>query len=155
MKRFRFSLQSVLAIREAKADQAEAALAERQRSCRALRERLTRLRDAEAEVLVELAAGQEDARPRPSTLPIHRAYLLGIREQIKALDAKLVAEQTEAVRLRQVLLERSKEQQVIEHLKKRKIKEFRGEMAREQQAEIDEAAGGRWAEQVCRRGSVS
>lgn len=148
MKRFQFSLQSVLAVRGAKVDQAEAALAERQRSCRALRERLARFREAEAKVLVELAAGQEDARSGPSTLPVRRAYLLGIREQIKALDVKLAAETAEVVSLRQVLLERSKEEQVIEHLKKRKIKAFRGEVAREQQTEIDEAAGGRWAAQA-------
>ncbi len=87
-------------------------------------------------------------------LPVRRAYLLGIVEQIKVLDVTLTAETAEVVRLRQILLECSKEEQVIEHLKKRKIKEFRIEMAREQQAEIDESAGGRWAEQTF-RGSIS
>lgn len=154
MKRFQFSLQSVLAIREAKLDQAEAAVAERQRICRALRERLMRLRDAEAEALAELAMGQGSALSGPSTLPVRRAYLLGIGEQIKALEVTLAAETAEAVRLRQVLLERSKEEQVIGHLKKRKIKAFRVEMAREEQAEIDAVAVGRWAAQVFRR-SVS
>lgn len=154
MKRFQFSLQSVLAIREAKVDQAEAAVAERQRICRALRERLMRLREAEAEALAELAMGQGSAQSGPSTLPVRRAYLLGIGEQIKALEVTLAAETAEAVRLRQVLLERSKEEQVIGHLKKRKIKAFRVEIAREEQAEIDEAAVGRWAAQVFRR-SVS
>jgi flagellar export protein FliJ len=154
MKRFRFSLQSVLAVREAKVDQAVAALAERQRSCRALRERMTRLRGAEAETLAELAMGQGSTESEPSMLPVRRSYLLGIVEQIKALEVTLTAETAEVVRLRQVLLECSKEEQVIEHLKKRKIKEFRIEMAREQQAEIDESAGGRWAEQTF-RGSIS
>ena len=154
MKRFRFSLQSVLAVREAKVDQAEAALAEQQRTCRALRERLTRLRGAEAEALAELAVGQGIAQPDPSHLPVRCAYLLGLGEQIKALEAKLTAEQAETVRLRQVLLERSREEQVIEHLKSRKIKIFRGEMAREQQIEIDEVAGGRKVPGAF-RGSVS
>ncbi|MDD5558318.1 flagellar export protein FliJ [Candidatus Methylomirabilis sp.] len=154
MKRFRFSLQSVLAVREAKVDQAEAELAERQRSCRALRERLAKLREAEAEALAELAVGQSNAQSGLSTLPVRRAYLLGIGERIKALEATLVTETAEAVRLRQVLLERSKEEQAIAHLKKRKMKAFHGEIAREQQAEIDEAAGGRWATHSV-RGSVS
>lgn len=154
MKRFRFSLQSVLAVREAKVDQAVAALAERQRICRALRERMMRLRGAEAETLAELAMGQGSTESEPSMLPVRRAYLLGIASQIKALEETLATETAEVVRLRQILLERSKEEQVIEHLKKRKIKEFRIEMAREQQAEIDEAAGGRWAEQTF-RGSIS
>lgn len=150
MKRFRFSLQSVLAVKEAKVDQAEAALAERQRSCRALRERLAKLRDAEAEALTELATEQSSAQSGPSTLPVRRTYLLGIGEQIKTLEVKLAAETAEAARLRQVLLERSKEEQVIEQHKKRKLKAFRSEMARKQQADIDETAGGRWAAQTFR-----
>lgn len=154
MKRFRFSLQSVLAVREAKVDQAEAELAERQRSCRALRERLVRLREAEAEALAELAEGPDSAQSGPSALPVRRAYLLGIGERIKALEATLATETAETVRLRQVLLERSKEEQAITHLKKRKIKAFHSEIAREQQAEIDEAAGGRWAANSF-RGSIS
>ncbi|MCZ7626202.1 MAG: flagellar export protein FliJ [Candidatus Methylomirabilota bacterium] len=145
MKRFRFPLQSVLAIREAKVDQAEAALAERQRSCRALRERLARLKDAEAEALAGLAMGERTAQPGPSPLPIRSAYLLGLGEQIGTLEAKLAAEQTEVVRLRQVLLERSREEQIIEHLRRRKVKMFRSEMVREQQIEIDEIAGARRA----------
>lgn len=124
-------------------DQAEGALAERERNCRHLRERLTGLRVAEAETLAELAVGQEGVQSTPSTLPLCRAYLLGIKEQIKALEAKLAAEQAEVVKFRQVLLERSKEEQAIEHLKKRQFKIFRGEMARAQQAEIDEVAGRR------------
>lgn len=151
MKRFRFSLQSVLAIRGARVDQAEAALAERERSCRDLRERLTRLKEAETETLSQLAVGEGSIQSAPAALPVCRAYLLGVKEQIKALEAKLAIEQAEIVKLRQVLLERSKEEQAIEHLKKRKFKVFRGEMAREQQAEIDEVASGRWASHVFRR----
>jgi flagellar export protein FliJ len=143
MKRFHFSLQSVLAVREAKVDQVEATLAERQRDCQVLRERLARLRDAETRVLAELAEGQDSSRLDRSTLSIRRDYLMSIVTQIKALEAKLAAEQTEVIRLRQVLLECSKEEQIIEHLKKRKIKLFCREMAREQQAEIDEVANGR------------
>src|SRR5574337_1692250 len=92
MKRFRFSLQSVLAVREAKVDQAEAELAERQRSCRALRERLAKLREAEVEALAELAVGQSNAQSGLSALPVRRAYLLGIGERIKALEATLATE---------------------------------------------------------------
>lgn len=150
MKRFRFSLESVLAVREAKVDQAEAALAERERSCRELRERLMRCRDAEMQILAELAMGQESAAEQP-ILPVRRAYLLSVKEQIKMLDARLAAEQAEIIRLRRVLLERSKEEQVIEHLKKRQIKAFRSTVDREQQAEIDEIAGGRWASNSSRR----
>lgn len=154
MKRFRFSLQSVLAVREAKVDQAEAALAERQRSCRAMRERLASLKEAEAEALAELAVGPGGAQSESCPLPVRRAYLLGLGQQIKVLEVKLAAEQAETVTLRQVLLECSRDEQVIEHLKKRKIKLFRSEAAREQQGEIDEAAGGRKAAEVF-RGSVS
>ena len=154
MKRFQFSLQSVLAMREAKLNQAEAAVAERQRICRALRERLMRLKEAEMETLAELAMGQDSAQAGPSLMPVRRAYLLGIGAQIKTLEATLAAETAEEVRLRQVLLECSKEEQVIEHLKERKVKAFRVEMAREEQADIDEAAVGRWAVQAVRE-SVS
>jgi flagellar FliJ protein len=154
MKRFRFSLQSVLAVREAKADQAEAALAERQRVCSTLRERLATLRDVEAEALAELAGGQNIAQPESSSLAVRCAYLLGIGKQIRALEATLAAEQAETVRLRRMLLERSRDEQIVEHLKKRKIRVFRSEMAREQQAEIDEVAGGRRAANAF-RGSVS
>lgn len=154
MKRFRFSLQSVLAVREAKVDQAEAALAERQRTCRALRERLAMLRDAEAEALAELAAGQDGALSESSPLAVRCAYLLGLGGQIKTLERKLEAEQTETAKLRHVLLERSRDEQVIEHLKNRKIKLFRNEAAREQQAEIDEVAGGRRVAEAF-RGSLS
>lgn len=154
MKRFRFSLQSVLAVREAKVDQAEAALAERQRNCRALRERLAMLRDTEAEALAELAVGQDGTQSESSLLPVRRAYLLGLGEQIKALEVKLDAEQAEMVTLRRVLLERSRDEKVIEHLKTRQIRVFRSEMAHEQQAEIDEVAGTRRAAEVS-RGSVS
>jgi flagellar export protein FliJ len=151
MKRFRFSLQSVLAIRGAKVDQAEAALAERERSCRDLRERLIRLKDAETETLSQLAVGAGGVQSAPAALSVCRAYLIGVREQIKRVETKLAIEQAEVIKLRQVLLERSKEEQAIEHLKKRKFKVFRGEMAREQQAEIDEVASGRWASHVFRR----
>lgn len=154
MKRFRFSLQSVLAVREAKADQAEAALAERQRACSALRERLAKLRDAEAEALAELAVGQNIAQPESSSLAVRCAYLLGVGKQIRALEATLAAEQAETVRLRRMLLERSRDEQIVEHLKKQKIRVFRSEMAREQQAEIDEVAGGRRTANAF-RGSVS
>lgn len=151
MKRFQFSLQSVLAIRGAKVDQAEAALAERERSCRDLRDRLTRLKDTETETLSQLAVGEESVQSAPAGMSVCRAYLIGVREQIKRFETKLAIEQAEVVKLRQVLLERSKEEQAIKHLKTRKFKAFRGEMAREQQAEIDEVASGRWASQVFRR----
>lgn len=154
MKRFRFSLQSVLAVREAKVDQAEAALAERQRSCRALRERLALLRDTEVVTLAELARGADGAPSESSGIATCRTYLQSLAEQIKALEVRLNAEQAETVKLRQVLLERSRDEQVIEHLKQRKIKLFRSEAAREQQAEIDEVAGGRRATEAF-RGSVS
>jgi flagellar export protein FliJ len=68
----------------------------------------------------------------------------GLGEKIKALETKLVAEQADAVRLRHVLVERSKEERVIEHLKKRKSRAFRMAIARKEQEEIDEAASGRW-----------
>lgn len=145
MKRFHFSLQSVLAVREAKVDQAEAALAEQQRSCRALRERLADLREAEARTLAELAGGQGGAQADSAALPVRRAYLLGLGQQVKALEATLAAEQAEIVNLRRALLESSRDEQIIERLKTRKVKLFRSEMAREQQAEIDEVAGGRRA----------
>jgi flagellar export protein FliJ len=154
MKRFRFSLQSVLAVREAKVDDAEAALAEQQRTCLALRERLAGLRDAEAKALAELAVGQGIAQSDPSHLAVRCAYLLGLGQQIKALEGRLTAEQAETVRLRHVLLERSREKQVIGHLKSRKMKMFRNEMAREQQIEIDEVAGVRKAAGAV-KGSVS
>src|SRR5574337_776996 len=151
MKRFHFSLQSVLAVREAKVDQAEAALAERQRNCRALRERLASLRDAEARTLAELAGGPGAAQPGSSALPVRRTYLSGVGQQIKALEAALAAEQANIVDLRRALLECSRDEQIIERLKTRKVKLFRSEMAREQQAEIDEVAGGRKAVDAFRR----
>lgn len=150
MKRFRFSLQPILAVREARVDQAESDLAKRERSCRELRERLARLRDTGMETLAELAMGQESAQSDPLSVRARHAYLRSIKEQITALEAKLITEHAEVVRLRQVLLERSKEEKIIEHLKKRKIKAFRGEMARERQAEIDGVATERWASRAFR-----
>jgi flagellar export protein FliJ len=144
MKRYRFPLQSVLAVRQAGVHHAEAQLAKKQRSCQTLQNELARLREAEAKALAEVAAGEQSEGSRQWDLSFHSAYLDGLGEKIMALETKLVAEQADAVRLRDVLTERSKEERVIEQLKKRKSRAFRMAIARKEQEEIDEAASGRW-----------
>jgi flagellar export protein FliJ len=142
MKRFRFSLQSVLGVRKAKADQVAAALAETQRTCCAHLDRLTRLREAEGAVLAELAAGRQ-SESEPWDLSAHHTYLRGLGEQIKSLEAQLAAEREKEARLRDTLVERMKEKRMMTQLKKRKFDEHRAVLAREEQLEIDERAGGR------------
>lgn len=149
MKRFRFSLQSVLTVRKAKADQVAGALAERQRSRHAHEERLKALRASSAAVLAELAAGGATGSGS-SDLTAHRLYLQGLAEQIRALEAQVAKAHEEEARLRRDLLERKKEERMIKQLRTRKFKTYQSIVAREQQGEIDEIARGQWTARAYR-----
>lgn len=145
MKRFRFSLQSVLAVRKAKADQVAGALADRQRSRHAHEEQLRALRASSVAVLTELAAaGGATGGSGSSDLPAYQAYLRGLGEQIRALEAQVAEAQAEEAKLREDLLERMKEERMIKQLKTRKLKTYESALAREQQGEIDEVARAGW-----------
>lgn len=144
MKRFRFSLQSVLAVRKAKADQVACALADRQRSRRAHEEQLRALRASSVTVLAELAAGGATGGSGPSDLSTYQAYLLSLGEQIRALETQVAEAQAEEATLRKDLSERVKEERMIKQLKTRKLKTYESALAREQQGEIDEVARAGW-----------
>lgn len=150
MKRFRFSLQSVLAVRKAKADQVAGALAERQRSRHAHEEQLRALRASSVAVLAELAAGGATGGSGSSDLPAYQAYLRGLGEQIRALEAQVAEAQAEEAKLRKDLLERMKEERTIKQLKARQLKTYESALAREQQGEIDEVARAGWTARAFR-----
>lgn len=145
MKRFRFSLQSVLAVRKAKADQVASALADRQRRRHAYEEQLRALRASSVAVLTELTAGGGTTGTSGSSdLPAYQTYLQRLGEQIRALEAQVAEAQAEEVKLRKDLAECMKEERMIKQLKTRKLKTYESALAREQQGEIDEVARVGW-----------
>lgn len=153
MKRFRFSLQSVLAVRKAKADQVAATLAERQRSRRASEERLRVLRAASAAALAELTAGGR-AGSGPSDLSAYQSYLRGLADQIRAVEAQVADAQAEEAKLRNDLVGRMKEERMIKQLRTRKLKTYQSVAAREAQGEIDEVARAGWTARASRESEL-
>ena len=139
MKRFRFSLETVLKVRrdteEARARELALARAQRDRGAAQVAELEGALRDLLLSHSLERAKGLSlgvEAWYRDRTVDLD-GRLAGSREELKALE-----EAMEVCRLKAV--EASRDRLVLEKLQERQFQEHQAEAAREEQALIDDRA---------------
>jgi flagellar protein FliJ len=144
MSKYRFRLETLQKVREARRDEHRAALAETFRAEQALAESRAEL-SAEAEALRTLQRSASAGRYLDvnKLLEAQRyELLLKARSQELAKQAVLLAAETE--RRRQILVESDREVRVLELLDERHRQEFDVEQQRLETRQLDEVATVRW-----------
>ena len=144
MAKYKFRLETLHRVREARRDEQRAALADAFRAEQVLAESRAELA-AEAASLNELRRSASAGR----YLDVNRMLeaqrydlLLKARSQELAKQAVLLAAETE--RRRQVLVESDREVRVLELLDERHRQEFKQEQQRLETKQLDEVATNRW-----------
>lgn len=141
--RFRFSLETVLRVRELREEQARLQLA---RSLRNLERRRQALQDTEHRLANTLAAWQEDLE-RALTFPEYRRrinYLDRLKGVIQIWKWQLEQEEAEVQRQKLHLLQLHRERRLLSNLRDKKFAQFQREVAKIQEKEGDEAVLQRW-----------
>lgn len=138
MKRFRFALEGLEKVRQARVDEAQLALARSEAARRAEEERVMSLEQDIATTAVE---SQREGVLDMNALIEEEHYIDDLRrrrsEALERLETWITA--VEADRLR--LLNARKEQKALERLRERRYLEFMREVMRDETQTIDEAAG--------------
>ncbi len=144
MAKYKFRLETLQRVREARRDEQRAALAEAFRAEQVLA-------DGRAELVVEAESLRELRRSAAAGryMDVNRMLeaqryelLLKARSQELAKQAVLLAAETE--RRRQLLVESDREVRVLELLDERHHREFKQEQQRLETKQLDEIAANRW-----------
>jgi flagellar export protein FliJ len=138
MKRFRFALEGLEKVRQARVDEAQLALA---RSEAARRAQEGRIMSLEQEIATTAAESKREGILDMNALLEEEQYIDDLRRQrgeaLERLETWITAVEAD----RQRLLNARKEQKAIERLRERRYLEFMREVMREETQMIDEAAG--------------
>lgn len=140
-RRFRFRLDTVQRLRERARDAQRRALAEAARVVARTQERIQRLSDELQQTMVDSRTSLSGASLDIVSMRGHQYYRGWLHRKIMEAQADLAGEQTRLESERAKLAEASKHVKVIELLRERRWKEYCSGLAREEQAENDEAAG--------------
>lgn len=138
MKRFRFALQGLEKVRQARVDEARLQLARSEETRRAEEERIMSL---EQKIAQTAAESKRDGVLDMQALLDEDRYLDDLRqrrgEALERLENWIAAVEAD----RQRLLRARKEQKALERLRERRYLEFVREVMRDETETIDEAAG--------------
>lgn len=138
VKRFRFALQGLEKVRQARVDAARLALA---RSERTRREEEERIMSLEQEITATAADAKRDGVLDLNVLLEEEQYIDDLRhrrgEALERLETWIAAVEAD----RQRLLRARKERKALERLRERRYLEFVREVMRDETQSIDEAAG--------------
>ncbi len=137
MKRFRFRMQGLEKVRQARVDCARLALARSEKTRRAEEERIMKLEQGVQETTA--AATREGVLDMTELLAEQR-YIAELRRQREDALQRLEAWIATVEQDRQRLLQASKEQKALERLRERRYLEFVQEVLREESQVSDEAA---------------
>lgn len=154
MRRFRFSLATVLRVSNTRVKLAQQQLAqaigERDRALRVLRRaeedyRVTSLR------LIE----QETGRIRPQEIVVTRRYLDRLVEEVALRQGRLKEAEEAVATARLHLLEQRQSEQSLEDLRTRRWRQHRYEGEREEQRDLDAVGGQNFLRRPRREGQAS
>lgn len=138
MKRFRFALEGLEKVRQARVDEAQLALARSEMARRAEEERVMSL---EQGIAATAGASQREGILDLNALIEEEQYIDELRRQrsdaFERLETWITAVEADRVRL----LNARKEQKALERLRERRYLEFMREVMRDETQTIDEAAG--------------
>jgi flagellar FliJ protein len=137
MKRFTFSLQPVLELRQRTEDDKQRILADRQRELHAAQDELARLNGEFKRYSTTLRDGHKSLSS--DELRSHYAHLEYLDRCITVQHGVVSQRRTAVERARMDLVEASKERKVIEKLKDKRFEDHRALEAAIEQKELDDA----------------
>jgi flagellar export protein FliJ len=140
MKRFRFPLQSVHALREQKERAAQQRFADALRECEGAAARAQRI---SLQLESCWAVARADLRARTTTLDLARtsAYASLLEEHRKRATAEWHAAQRRVEDARQVLLRTTRDRDVLDHYRDKLLRIHQREARRDEQKQLDEVGG--------------
>lgn len=140
-RRLRFRLDTVQRLRERARDAQRRVVAEAARAVARTEERMQRLGDDLQQTIIDSRTSLRGASFDIVLMRGHQYYRGWLHGKIMEARNDLAGEQARLETERARLAEASKHVKVIETLRERRWKEYCAELAREEQAENDEAAG--------------
>jgi len=150
-KKFRFSLQSVLRLRQHQTEQAVEALVRLQQERQKLEEAIEAARQKLEQLHQELAARQSAVDP--AQLRRQEAYWLKARQQLRRLEQQLARLQQQEAEARALVLERRQAEESLERLRERQYARHLEAEAAAERAWIDEQAIGAYIRKLQQRAS--
>lgn len=140
MKRFQFSLQPVLTLREQKEQQAQQVYAQAVRVCEDIASRIQLLRQ---EIEACWATEREELLAGTSALVLAQghAFLCALEDRQKTLNAELKAARARAQQAWQALVVATRDRDALDHFRDKMFSAHQRNAAREEQKFLDELAG--------------
>lgn len=144
MQKFRFELQPVLDTRRLKEDLAKRALSEAEErldQARAMVRKIEGRIRCETAYLKTLASAEVD----PERIIASQRYIDRLKAELVVAQHDVEACEAETARLKAALVERMKERKAMERLRDKAYERYKHEVARQEQAFLDELASQRYA----------
>ncbi|SHL01589.1 flagellar export protein FliJ [Rhodothermus profundi] len=148
-KKFRFSLQSVLRLRQHQTEQAVEALIRLQQERQKLEKHIHAARQKLEQLQQQLAAQQSSVDP--VWLRRQEAYWMKAQQQLRLLEQQLAQLQQQEAEARALVLERRQAEESLERLRERQYARHLEAEAAAERAWIDEQATGAYVRKLQQR----
>lgn len=139
-KRFQFSLQTLLRVRELREQEAQRRLADQQAAVAQVETAIAQNWQEIRATQGRLAAAQNEAALDPTALARGRAWVAHLRNVILQNEQHKAVLSGQLAELRDQWLEARKQRRVLQQLRERRWEQYRRHVQREEQAVMDEVA---------------
>ncbi len=138
-KRFRFSLQKVLDLREHKEEQKAIELGKAKAELQRKQQELVRLKEEKDQQLSE-ASWQQSEQPDLNAIRIAGSYVEQLNSAIRQTGQQVKEKDKRVAMRRNELMAVVKEKKIVEKLKEKKMAEYKNEVLRQERKNEDELA---------------